>query len=148
MTITVKVEGLKEIYAALRDLPKATAKNTIRRVLKKRAQPIADQAGSAAPVEWGDLKKSIVVSTKLTKRQRAKYRKASSNDVDVFVGPSALPQAHLQEFGTSKEPAQPYMRPAWDKNKSGLLEGLADDMWKEIEKSVARMARKAARLKK
>lgn len=145
MVERVKIEGLKEVQAALHELPKATAKNVMRRVLKERGKPIADAAQSRVPVDQGDLKRSIVVSTKLTRRQRGKHKKFGPNDVEVFVGPGAHPQAHMQEFGTSKEPAQPYMRPAWDQERMNVLEGIREDLWAEIEKAVARRARKAAK---
>jgi HK97 gp10 family phage protein len=140
---TVKVEGLKALQTALQELPKATAQGVMLRVLKKRAQPIADAARQLVPVASGELRNSIVVSTKLTRRQRGQHEKAGPNDVEVFVGPGALPQAHLQEFGTFKEPPQPFMRPAWDRERNGVLEGLKGDLWAEIEKAATRLSSKA-----
>ena len=109
---TVKVEGLKTLQTALQELPKATVQSVMLRVLKKRAQPIAEAARQLVPVDSGKLRNSIVVSTKLTRRQRGQQEKAGPNDVEVFVDPGSLPQAHLQEFGTFKEPPQPILRPA------------------------------------
>lgn len=145
MSITMKVEGLKEVQTALRQLPDSTAKNVIRRVLRKAGQPIADRARELAPVEHGDLRDSIAVSTKLSKSQRRKHRKGGKDDVEVFVGAGPHPQAHLQEFGTSEFPAQPFLRPAWDQHKRGVLESIKGLMWEEIRKAADRLARKAAR---
>lgn len=145
MTISFKIEGLSECYAALHELPKATAKNVALRVLKKRAKPILDAAEAKAPVASGKLKKSMAISTKLSKRQKSRYKKDGPNDVDVFIGAGALPEAHMQEFGTTSEPAQPFLRPAWDALKDNLTQQLADDMWVEIERAVTRLARKAAK---
>lgn len=145
MVERVKIEGLKEVQAALRALPDATAKNVMRRILKKRGEPIAEAARSNVPVDQGDLKNSIAVSTKLSRRQKAKHRKGGPDDIEVFIGPGTHPQAHMQEFGTFKEPAQPFMRPAWDAEKTGVLEGIKDDLWTEINKAAQRLARKAAR---
>lgn len=139
---TVKVEGLKALQTALQELPKATAQSVMLRVLKKRAQPIAEAAKQLVPVASGELRNSIVVSTKLTRRQLGQHEKAGPNDVEVFVGPGALPQAHLQEFGTFKEPPQPFMRPAWDAEKENTLKGIADEMWSEIEKAAMRLTAK------
>jgi HK97 gp10 family phage protein len=145
VTVSIKLEGLKEIAAALDDLPKATGKNILRRVLLARAEPIAKAAIGNVPVLTGALRSSINVSTRLTRRQRKKHRKAKPDDVEVFVGPGTDPAAHLQEFGTSKEPAQPFMRPAWDAEKNGVMDGIKDDLWGEIEKAVARRAKKLAK---
>ena len=147
--IRVKVDGLREIANALHtQLPAATSKNVMQRVLKKRAKPIAATAEAQVAVKTGDLKKSITVSTKLTKRQRRQHKKMHRDEVDVFVGPGSDPAGHLQEFGSSKHPAQPFMRPAWDAHESTLLEGIGEDMWAEIEKASARLARKAAKAAK
>jgi len=143
--ITIKVDGLREIMNALHELPRATSKNVARRVMKARAVPIAEAARRLVPVGSGSLKKSIKVSTKLTKRQRSQFRKDSPNDVVVFVGPGAHPQAHMQEFGTWSNRAQPYMRPAWAATWRPYLDGVGADMWVEIERAAARIARKAAR---
>lgn len=142
---SIKVEGLSEVRDALRQLPKATAKNVVRRVLKVRGKVIADAAIQRVPVLQGGLKKSIVVTTTLTRSQRGQYKKEGPKDIDVFIGPNSHPKAHMQEYGTSHAPAQPYMRPAWDESKAGIVQGLADDMWIEIEKAVSRAARKAAK---
>ncbi len=146
MKMTVKVEGLREIAETLRRLPKAVSEEVQLAVLTKRAEPIAETARQLAPVDHGDLQGSITVSPELTKTQRAKHRKDGPDDVEVFIGPGAFPQAHLQEFGTVNHPPQPFMRPAWDQHKGELLEGLAEDLWQEIEKAVgARGARGGGR---
>ena len=144
--VRVKIEGLREVQEALKKLPKkATAKNVMRRVLKKRAQPFADTARDLVPVDKGALKDSIGVSTVLAKSQRRGFKKEGRDDVVVFVGAGPHPQASLQEFGTKDFRAQPYMRPAWDKHKNQTLDGIVGDMWDEIEKAAARAARKAAK---
>lgn len=148
-TTFVKVDGLREVKAALRELPKATGKNVLRRVLIRRAEPVAERARQLAPVDTGQLRDSIVVSTKLGKRQRRGHSKQDRDDVDVFVGPGPAGfYGWMQEFGTARVAARPFMRPAWDAEKAGVLSGIADDLRKEIEKAAARLARKAARAAK
>jgi HK97 gp10 family phage protein len=145
MTITMKVEGLEGVMAALRELPDATAKNVMKRVLLKRAEPFAETARRLVPVDQGHLKNSIHVATKLTKRQKGRHRKVHRDDVEVFVGPGTDPAAHLQEYGTSRHPAQPFMRPAFDQNKDAFFAGVGADMWAEIEKAATRLAKKSAK---
>ena len=146
MAVTrVRVEGLRELQDALQELPKLTAKNVMKRVLTKRAQPIADDAESRVRVKSGKLKISVGVGTKLSRRQRGMHQKAAQDEVEVFVGPGALQQATTEEFGTYKQAAHPYMRPAWDAHKGKLLEGIREDLQQEIIKAAARIARKAAK---
>lgn len=143
MATIVKVEGLRELQTALRELPNATAKSVMRRVLKTHGAAIAKRAQELAPEDAGDLRESIVVSTKLTKRQRKMHRKASKDDVEVYIGANDAPHAHMQEFGTKNHPPQPFMRPAWDAAKGMILTGIRKDLWSEISKAAARLARKA-----
>jgi hypothetical protein len=75
MSVKVTIEGLAEVKTALRALPDATAKNVVRRVLRSRGEPIATRARRLVPVEEGELRDSIAVSTRLSRRQRARRRK-------------------------------------------------------------------------
>lgn len=152
MSITVRVEGLREVQSALREiLPDRTARAVMTRVLTKRAQKIADRATELAPVDPDgvqNLKKSIGVSKSLRKSQRSSSR-TNPDDVTVYVGPSNVETnaifhyAHLQEFGSSVHGPQPYMRPAWDGAQSTLLQGIGDDLWDEIAKAAKRQDKKA-----
>lgn len=149
---TVKIDGLRELEKALATLPKATGKNVLRRVLRARAEPIADAARASAPDDpattSGDLKSGIAVGTKLSKRQAGLHRKMFKNDraaVEMFAGAGPDPAAHTQEFGTINHPPQPFMRPAWDGQKSQVLDGIAGDLWSEINKAAARVAKKRAK---
>lgn len=164
---TIKLEGFAEVDAALEDLSKAAGKGVLRRAGIKALHPIAETAFNMAPDDPAtggyDLKASIGVSTKLSPRQKAKHRKTVRDDkssVEVFVGAGPITQAHTVEFGTAphinagmfagtQHPGtapQPFMRPAWDAGKMGVLEDLKRELWAEIEKAAARAARKSARL--
>lgn len=149
---TVTVSGLRELDKALGELKKSTGKNVLRRVLRKRAEPMADDMRARAPDDpvspagrGDDLRTSIGVGTKLTKRQRSLHRKMFRDDkasVEVFVGAGNVPHAHMQEFGVAHHGPQPFARPAWDAGKTRLLDGIGDDLWAEVEKSAKRAARK------
>lgn len=163
MNGAMRIEGLAALKKALDDLPKATAKNVQRRVLLKRAQIIVDSAKAKAPVRLGHLRRSIIATTKRPAGRASASRrafaeagggaagraasKAAGSSVEVFVGPGRNPQAGQQEFGNRNHPPHPYLRPAWDENQRRVLDGIADDMWAEINKASARLAKKAARRK-
>jgi HK97 gp10 family phage protein len=141
---TVRVEGLVELDNALSELPKATARNVLRRALLKAGEPIRAAAEVNAPERTGTLKTRIAIGTKLTRRQKKMHKRESA--VEVFVGPSGvLSYAVPQEFGTAHHGPHAYMRPAWDENKTEALEIIKKDLGAEIEKARARLARKAAR---
>jgi HK97 gp10 family phage protein len=149
--VTFKMEGLDTTLANLEDLSKATRRNALRRALLPAAEPIADTASRLAPVERGVLAFSVVVSTKLTQRHK-KEQKDRESEVEVYVGPSAgqgaLFYASHVEFGTITNPAQPYLRPAWEGGKTKALNMIVRGLKTEVDKAADRAARKAARLAK
>lgn len=154
MSVTIDVEGFAELEKALDNLSKSAGKAVLRRALKKAAQPTADLARSMAPVKTGKLAKSVIVGTRLDGRQARIHRRMFRDDkaaVEMFVGPSYLRgdggrHGHLVEFGTSKMAARPLMRPAWDQDKHAMLERLSDELWAELEKSIRRAEKRAAKL--
>jgi HK97 gp10 family phage protein len=146
------VEGLRELDRALGELPKATGKNVLRRVLLKAGEPMAADMRRKAPDDpdtgGNDLRSSIGVGTKLSKRQAQQHGKMFRDDkasAELFVGAGPLPHAHLQEFGTVNHAPQPFARPAWDANKDAALETIATQLGAEIAKAAKRLAKKAAR---
>ncbi|RZI61397.1 MAG: hypothetical protein EOP94_00580 [Zymomonas sp.] len=141
--IKIKVEGLRELDAALGQLPKTTGKAVLRRVLKKAAEPLRARAEQLAPTLTHALERSITVGTKLTRRQARMAKKASKSTVEMYVGPNN-PAAVPQEFGTHDQRAQPFMRPAWDGEKDGVLVSIKDQLGPEIEKTAARLAKRRA----
>jgi len=144
MTVTVKIEGLSELKTAIEQLPKATGKSVMQKVLMARAKTIAAAAKSLVPVESGELRDSIVASTRLSKSQAREAKEAASY-VEVYAGAGPLPHAHLVEFGSVHNQPQPYMRPAWDNHKGALLDAIKEDLWSEIQKAVDKLARKGVR---
>jgi hypothetical protein len=72
------------------------------------------------------------------------YQKRSK--VEIFVGAGALPQATLQEFGTTEHRAQPFLRPAFMQHWRTSLKLIGEELAVEIEKARQRAAKKAAKL--
>lgn len=167
--VTIKVDGLKELDAALGELSKRTARGVVKRILTKAAEPIAIDAANKAPFLWGDL--ALSMSFSFTKPKGADAGKAAFADAlrrgasraeareallaarpsgggsfaEVFVGPGRNPQAIFQEFGTSRHQPQPYMRPVWDARKGWALETIKSELAQEIGKAAKRAAAKQAR---
>lgn len=142
---TVKIEGLRELGEALDGLGKATARNTLRRVLRKQAEPFLTMWKGLAPRDEGRLEKSIIVGTRLTRRQARDAKADGKHFAEVHIG-TADPAGVQQEFGNINHPAQPSGRPAWESTRHKTLDGIADELRDEIERVRARAARKAARL--
>lgn len=126
MKSRVRVDGLRDLDKALSALGKSAARTTLKRVLLKGGEPIAEAARSKAPHDQGKLRASIIVSARTNnpsadaafakamqaglgtaaavaaKRTALRISRANgdSSFAMMFVGPSNLPSAHLVEFGT------------------------------------------------
>lgn len=146
MKTTVQMEGLKELEQALAELPKATARNTLRRVLTQSGGRVKDAMEARAPRETGYTAESIEVSSTLNPTNRRDAKREGKDFAEVYVGSRRGSAAHLQEFGTINQPAHPYLRPAWEATRHLTLFLVGKDLGEEIEKARARLARKAARL--
>ena len=153
MTVTMDTQGFAELEDALDQLSKSAGKGVLRRSLKKAAAPMVEAAIAKVPVASGDLKGSITVSTRLAKRQAGKHRRMFRDDrasIEMFLGPSydlgdGGRHGHLVEFGTEHSAPQPFMRPAWDQDQKAMLDRLSRELWAELDKSIKRAERKAAR---
>ena len=143
--IRMKVEGLKALDRALKEMKQSTARGVVRRVLLKAAQPIADDMAQRAPRDTGYLGDHIDTGVRLSRRQARISPKQS--DVEVFAGATRTVQATLQEFGTSDAPPQPFARPAWDAGKMKALDDVKTGLAAEIQKTAARAAKRALKAK-
>lgn len=155
MTPSLKLEGAKELEEGLMELQGVTAMGVVRRSLLKAVDPVIQSAKGRAPVDRGDLAKSIDAATRLSKRQRSLNRPiVSAHGVEVYVGPGlknggrGVRHAHLVEFGTSHMAPQPFMRPAWLSNLDAVFNGLAQLMGLELAKAAKRAAAKALKVKR
>lgn len=142
---TVQLSGFKELEQALGELPKATARNTLRRVLKRAGEPVEAAMESRAPVLTGYTEKSIAVSATLNPRNRRDIKREGKAFAEYYIGSRRGSAAVFNEFGTINMPAHPYMRPGWEASQDQALAIITKDLGTEIEKARARLARKAAR---
>lgn len=160
MAETIQVTGLRELEAQLLAIgeeygPKA-AMSPVRRALGKAGKVVQATAQSRVHVKSGTLKENIIVTTyrkppegqigvKVTVRAKAKGYKSNSRNVRSgkigldynFYGP--LFYGSFLEFGTSHQPAYPYMRPAFEENKNMLPGLIKEELAKAIEATVRRL---------
>ena len=151
-----EIHGLKEVMAAMEQLPTmAMKKAVVRNALKKASKPIAVAAKSNAlslPIKADKIADSIKVGTSVKRSQR---RRADRSRVTVYVG-SSHPLSHLFEFGTTERynkkgayrghlSPTPFMRQAWDANKKIALSLLKEELWKALQKSARLLAKKSAK---
>lgn len=170
MSGTFKIEGLQELDKALEQIAKKSTRTaTMRRALQKAAQPMATMAASYAPYLTGDLEAGIKIRAQamgeVGKAAYADAKRAGGTNADavaamrdarreakasrinpavaLYMGPTRdLFYARFQEFGTINHAADPFMRPAFDAEAKPTIERIKPLLWAEIEKSIARAAKK------
>lgn len=159
MSLNLRIDGAKDLDKALQALAATTARGVTRRAMTRSLEPVAEAARAAAPRDKGDLAAHIGVSSKLTRNQAREMRGQTGRDVQfMYVGPQWA-SAHLVEFGTGPRfkkngqfvgamPPQPFMRPAWDQNRDAVLARLTEDIRAELEKTLARVAKRSAKGKR
>ena len=134
----VKVEGLSQIHKALSELGRKTANKIGVKAMRLGGKVMREQARQNAPSlsrslphrRAGTLKKAIKSSTKvlrngnigtvirvkgLTAKQRGAFK--AKNESSGDYNPKDPFYWRFVEFGTSKMPAKPFMRPAFEQAK-------------------------------
>lgn len=117
MKVTVLTTGFRALESALAELPKATARNVLKRTLTKAGQPIADEASRLAPVDTGKLAGRIIVSARLknkavkNKAGGAEYAAAMRAGLGRQAATAALRQARRDAKGQGSF-AEMYVGPA------------------------------------
>jgi HK97 gp10 family phage protein len=119
----------RELLRALARLDYSVRRDVTRKILRRAATPIRNSAKAKAPVESGDLKRSIRVTT-------TSKRGSTTGKVE-----SKLPYAHLVELGTDphwqdrklkhekkkrrwRHPGarpKPFLRPAFDEHRQEAI---------------------------
>lgn len=152
--IQVKVEGLsvldKRLTALAEQFGTKAAVSPVRTALRKNAKKLQSAAQQFVHVDTGTLKQNIIttaerhpqdgrIEMRVTVRAKARAYKSSSATIRKGLvgveyqhyGP--LFYARFLEFGTSRMPAYPFLRPAWDQLKGALPEMIRVDLATAID---------------
>lgn len=162
MTGNIRIEGMADLERALRELRSATTARRIGRKASEEAlQPVLAAAKAAAPrssVGGKHYADTIAVSGRLNRSQAKEERRTPGirqQDVIIRYVGSSSPLAHLIEFGTGGRrqkstgrftgamPPQPHLRTAWEENGEQVLVLLSKALRAELDKSLARIAKRA-----
>ena len=142
---TFTIHGAAELEKVLRQLPNQTRGQILRTAVMAGAREVRDAMRLAAPVgATGTLRKSIVARTQKSDTAGnlgGTLFKAGRFAATVFVGPTAQAFYGLfSEFGTSTQPARPWMRPAWEASKGRAFNIMGATLGPAIERAALRLA--------
>lgn len=149
MADLMKLSGFKEMGDAMRELGPRVAKNTLRRAVSSGAAVIRNEAKSRAPVATGEMQRDIMV-----KRERdTKGQMSATYSVFVRSGRKSRLSGKTRdvqkdsfywrfvEFGTSKMPARPFIRPAFEAKKDVAVSTIGEALAAGIQKAAAEVAK-------
>lgn len=125
-------ESIEGLYLALRNLPLHLTAEVHVAALKKAAKHVEWEIAGTVPRDTGLLESDLRVS-------KTKFPKSGEHQVIVGFrkrseGHGYL--AHFHEFGTSKMPAKPFMRPADEKTKPYQEATYLAELQKEVDKRI------------
>ena len=135
----IKLQGMKELEENLFKMKSSTAKSNVRAAMKQAMEPMARAARAKAPVLTGGLQEGISITS------RGRPPAPGKSSVEMLMGPKGGAKSIVSEFGSFKDVAQPYMRPAWDGGNLRMLDEFGALLFSRVEDSLARSAAKAAR---
>lgn len=157
----IKVEGLKELQKALNQLPKEIQGRPLRAAVSAGAKLIVDDVKTRVPVgETGNLKTAVYRyrsrRNSSTGREtffvgirqgKAQFKDTAYNRRKGRVGKTYKTAGEAYywrflEFGTAKMQAKPFLRPAFEANKSRAVEVIKDRLGKSIQTQAKKLAKK------
>jgi len=155
MVQRVEVVGLRELNKRLLALPKYIGDKPLKMALRKVGRVVQGTAKSRVRKRTGALADNIIVAqvrklpptevaVQVTIRAKAKkYKDNARNRRSGKVGTEyanvgPLFYARFLEFGTSRMPPYPFLRPAFEQDKTALPEMLRTELAVAIDRYVAK----------
>lgn len=130
--------GLSSFQKRMRAIPQA-AREAVKPVLVREAEKIADTMRALAPEDEGDLKGSIAVTGPLEATPPYSQPGGSTvvpeNVAAITAGNSDVRYPHLQEYGTTFHPAQPFFWPAFRLGRKKALAAIKRGIGTAIRKA-------------
>ena len=125
--LTITLEGAENLERALDVMEAKVAKKITKRAMREGAKVVLRQAKANAPVDTGNMKRSMTV-------RAAAKRKRGEASFNVMFNTKKYPDLvtttadgkryfypTVVEYGTSTRPGNGFMRRAWDSQKAAAL---------------------------
>lgn len=132
---TVTFAGFKELDADFKLLSNAEKRQVSRKAVRAGAVVFRDAVRANAPVRSGVLKRSISVDTvRGSLTAGVKFKKVPAKKKGKKGKHKTMPYYwYFLEHGTSKMPAQPFVRPAFDASVKQAEEAAFNQYLKDID---------------
>ncbi|MGB3290937.1 MAG: HK97-gp10 family putative phage morphogenesis protein [Burkholderiaceae bacterium] len=134
-TVSMQMTGLRELGLAMKELDSRVQKRIAASAVSAGARVIAKDAKEKAPVDSGDLKRSI-----RSKTLRAKKPGVREAIVEAKThGKNSAPYWHIVEFGSVNMSAKPFLRPAFESKKAEAANRIKDRLSKRLDAEAAKI---------
>lgn len=138
MKIGASIQGCADLEKRLRSLPEAVSFKVQRDALVAGAEPIRLEASILAPRDQKagppHLADHIIIDA-LTPGEVEKGIDTVPGHAVVEVGPNANHfYGYFSEYGTARQPARPWFRPAFDRKSSQALNIALTRLWESIRR--------------
>lgn len=151
MSVDIRLTGVGDVRRVFEELAeeigdkKATSKILIPSV-REAMKPVLAQARANAPEDTGGLKRSLQVEARRPTRKDKGSKYISSTDTAISLvttapgkklakmGINSDARAIAQEFGSARNPAHPYLRPALESQSQNVVDNLAQILARRIDK--------------
>lgn len=144
-TVTMKVEGLRELGERMRQLSAKVATQTAARAVNAGAQIVKKQAKanitSSPSVEKGYLLDAVITKkipksqTSLTAEYVVTVRGRGKVNKKTGKRQAFAPHAAFVEYGTVHMPAEPFLRPALERKQHQAVSAIKDKLAADIAKA-------------
>lgn len=137
MKTSIKVEGLRELGNAIKELDSRVQKRIARSATAAGARVIANEAKRLVHVDSGNVKKNIRTAN-LKSNQPGVQETAVGVRVNGKTKDSAFYWTFL-EFGTAKMAPKPFLRPAFESQKMRAAERVKEQLATRLDAEVAKI---------
>lgn len=153
MSIHVDIRGLGLLAQDFQRLARGAQRKVLRQATMAGARVGRDAIRGQAPVDEGDLKRNVVAASKKqnppgtftagvrVRAEKGRYANTALNRRKRRVGqayekPGPAYYWRFSEFGTSQEPARPWIRPTWDANEAEIAEAVRNRLAQAIDEAI------------
>ena len=123
----VRIEGLTELLEKFDALDSKAAKGALRKALRAGGAVFKQAIIQRTPVKTGQLRDDIIAATSIDASERTGTSSAGPTRHSFY--------GEFEEFGTSHQPAKPFMRPAFDSAGEDALNAFVEVMTDAVDKA-------------
>jgi HK97 gp10 family phage protein len=142
--MTLKTYGFEDFDAVLTKMGNEFGYTDVNKkvlipALRNAMKITAPYAKGLARVKTGSMRDSIMVEARRPSDRDKKSKYIYDGDAAIaIVSVRQSPVSLGEEFGTAKKPGKPFIRPALEANQSTILQTLAEELSKKIQRYKSR----------